>query len=129
MTRIVYKIKGPVGEARELSGTGGTLAVIIDPSTTGYVRLGGAVSVIEDGCALFELSHIKDGDHTPTLSGEVCATLEPIRKEGERITLLPTPDVTVRNLLNRLERTEQTLSTLISRVDKLSTLYGKQVIF
>lgn len=129
MTRIVYKLKGAVGEARELSGAGATLAVIIDPAHSGYVRLGGAVSALEDGCALFELSRIPDGDHTPTLSGEVCATLEPIRKAGERITLLPTPDVTVRNLLERLERTEEALSTLILRVDKLSSLYGKQVIF
>ena len=131
MTRIIYKLKDGWGEARELSSSGkvGELIITVDPILSGYISIGGVASQICDGQARFSTNRIADGEHTPIVSGEMHAELEPILKSGNKISLLPTSDKTIRKLLQRLERAEEAISTLTRRIDKLGELYGKKVIF
>ena len=129
MTRIIYKIKDGYGEIRSICGTGSPLVIVTDSAACGYVKIGDYVSAIESGEAEFDVSRIHDGVYTPTISGDVHATLEPIKKEHTSVIAMPTPDTTLRHMLVRLERAEETVANLSARVDKLSVLYGKQVIF
>lgn len=129
MKKLFYKIVDGYGECRNISGDGTALLIVIDSAENGSVTIGGAVAELKDGAALFEIDKLNDGVYTPLLSGEIHAELEPIQKQGGKITLMPTSDKTVRRMLARLATAEERLSVISARLDRLSELYGKRVIF
>ncbi|MBQ7363197.1 MAG: hypothetical protein IJW48_01975 [Clostridia bacterium] len=129
MTRIVYKIRDGFGEIRECSGDGLLLTVAIKPDTGGYVTLGGITKRLADGEARFNLERLSDGDYTPTLEGTASAVLEPVRKLSGRVFALPTPDSSIRRLLERSEKSEEKIKKLEGRLDELLRLIEGRIIF
>ena len=128
MTRILYKLKSCIGEIRDISGEGVTLTIAIKPDTDGYITLAGVTKRLVKGECRFNLERIPDGDYTPLLSGASNATLEPIRKAGGRILPLPTPDSTVRRLLERTEALEDKCDGLKEELTSIRALLDSRII-
>ena len=130
MTRIIYKINDGWGEHVGIGGReDGSIAIELTAPAPSFVTVGEAVRELKDGRAVFPLSEITDGDHTPLLSGAVCAVLEPIRKRGRTVTLLPTPDETVRRLLKRAASLERRLEVAEGSIRTLAEKIEKTTIF
>lgn len=129
MTRIIYRIIDGWGEAAGIHGSGDPLVMEIAAGERSFVTLDGAVREIASGEAVFKLSEISEGEHTPIVSGEVHAVLEPLRRRGTRIEPLPTPDETVRRLLRRAARLEERVSLAENELSELKQRMGNDKIF
>ena len=129
MTRIIYKIKDGIGEIRACSGDGLRLTVVTKPGTDGYITLAGITKRLSCGEASFNLERVPDGDYTPTLVGGECAIFEPVRKLSGKVFPLPTPDSTVRHLLERVDSLEEKTESLEKELEELERLLSSRIIF
>ena len=131
MTSLIrYSIRGTVGDISDFRLGGATLTVAFDGVPAGHLTLGNLSVPIKDGRAAIDCSRLPDGEVRPfLLTGGKRIRLERFAVEGGRLSLLPTEEGVIRELLSRTRRLEEEVSTLKEAVCRLEQRIASDTIF
>ena len=129
-SELIYEIRGEVGEISDFRLGGSALLITLPNRVAGHLTLGGFSVPVTNGEAALDCSLIPDGEYKPLLlTGGRQIRLERFAVARGRLSLLPTEEATLRELLRRTRRLERGLLSLEEKVGGLEEKISSDTIF